>query len=634
MRALATDWLRWILFLPLIGAALNVSFGKRLSRQASGIVASAAVAGSFALSLALLTLVTDLSAGSFLRDSLWSWISSGAFRADFSLMADPLVEVMILVVTGVGLLIHVYSIGYMAGDESVARYFAYLNLFVFFMLLLVMADNLVLMFVGWEGVGLSSYLLIGFWFEKKENAEAGKKAFVVNRIGDFGFVLGLFLLAWSLTDLGGGSLDFSAISQTAPRLNSDLATAITLLLFVGAIGKSAQIPLYVWLPDAMAGPTPVSALIHAATMVTAGVYMIARLDSLYLLSPTALHVVAVVGSVTSIFAATIALVQNDIKKVLAYSTVSQLGIMFLGLGVGAFSQSVFHLVTHAFFKALLFLGAGSVIHALGGEQNIQKMGGLGKKLPITMWTFLAASLALSGIWPFSGYYSKDAILWMSYGSPLGSPPLWALGVLGAGLTAFYIFRVFFLTFLGESRMDIPTWMHAHESPPVMTLPLIVLAVLSLMGGWWADGLGTFLSPVLRSSGVIAGAEEMEKTLAVVPLISGAAGVILAAVFYLLVPSVPAKGAVLAGPLYRLLLRKYYVDEIYDAIIVRPLQGLSLWFWRALDVRVIDGFVNRLGDAVLLTSSSWRRIQTGNVQHYALGFLLGALLILAVMLGRA
>jgi NADH-quinone oxidoreductase subunit L len=631
MMGTETDWLRLIPLLPLIGAATNTFLGQRWGPKASGIIASTTVAGSLALSLTALTRLQALPAASLLRDSLWNWISSGTFRADLSLMVDPLTAVMILVVSGVGFLIHVYSIGYMEGDESIPRYFAYLNLFVFFMLLLVMADNLVLMFVGWEGVGLCSYLLIGFWYEEKGNCVAGGDAFVVNRIGDLGFLLGLFLLSWALIDLGARSLGFAEIAEKAALLDPTLVMGVTLLLFVGAIGKSAQIPLYVWLPDAMAGPTPVSALIHAATMVTAGVYMIARLNFLYLISPVTLHVVALVGLATSLFAASIALVQNDIKKILAYSTVSQIGMMFVGIGVAAFIQAIFHLMTHSFFKALLFMGAGSVMHGMEGEQDLRKMGGLGQKMPVTMVTFLVASLAISGVPGFSGYYSKDAILWMSHVSPLGNPSLWMAGVLVAGLTAFYIFRLFFLAFFGASRSDIQTWAHLHESPRAMTLPLILLAILSLIGGWWATELEGFLSPVLKSPVLGHDAEKIEGTLTLVSVTLATGGMILAAIFYLWSPSIPHKLTLKLPSLHRLLARKYYVDEMYDAVLVSPLQRGSMWLWKAFDVQVIDRLVNGLGNTVLLSSAGWRQIQTGNVQHYALGFLVGTVVILGVIL---
>ena len=485
--AVQYDLLRWIVLSPLLGAILVALLGRTLPRKVIGTLASAAVGVSFLIGLAAFFKLKELSGHGhgeetvFLADHLYRWFAVGGLNVEAAFVFDRLSAVMVLVVAGVSALIHIYSMGYMARDECYWRYFTYLNLFVFFMLLLVTADNAVAMFVGWEGVGLCSYLLIGFWFEDPEKAYAGKKAFVVNRIGDFGFLLGIILIFWSL-----GTVNFNEIAQQAPLLltgGGTLATAICLLLFLGATGKSAQIPLYVWLPDAMAGPTPVSALIHAATMVTAGVYMIVRLNVLYLLAPAAMCVVAVVGAATAIYAASIGLMQNDIKKVLAYSTVSQLGYMFLAVGVGAFSAGIFHLVTHAFFKALLFLGSGSVIHAMSNKQDIREMGGLKKQMPVTYWTFLFATLAIAGIPPFSGFFSKDEILWKAFSSPQGHWTLWLIGFVAAGLTAFYMFRLVFLTFHGECRADEETKHHIHESPSLMTVPLIVLGVLSVIGGF-------------------------------------------------------------------------------------------------------------------------------------------------------
>ncbi len=466
----------WLIpLVPLAGFILNGLFGKNFSKPVINTIACGSVAVSFLLSLnaffGLLRL--DPEARSF-EYILFSWIPSGNFSADIGFLLDPLSAVMILVVTGVGLLIHIYSIGYMAHDEGYPRFFTYMNLFMASMLTLVLANNFVLMYVGWEGVGLCSYLLIGFWYEKKSATDAGKKAFIVNRIGDFGFALGIMLLFWTL-----GSVHFSTVFNLAPQqlaYGGGVVTAATLLLFLGATGKSAQVPLYVWLPDAMEGPTPVSALIHAATMVTAGVYMVARCNVLYVMAPTTLLVVAIVGIFTAFYAATIGLFQNDIKRVLAYSTISQLGYMFAACGVAAFGAGIFHLMTHAFFKALLFLGAGSVIHAMSGEQDMRRMGGLKGKLPATYTTMIIATLAIAGIPLFSGFFSKDEILWQAFSSPFGSPILWVVGLITAGLTAFYMFRLIYMTFFGERRYDDHTAAHLHESPRVMTVPLMILGV--------------------------------------------------------------------------------------------------------------------------------------------------------------
>src|SRR3972149_5218835 len=481
-----------ILLFPIVGTAINGLIGKNLRKETVGYVACGAVGLSFLISIlvfiGLLLLPPDAR---LFEKQLFSWIESGSFKSEAGLQVDPLSSLMILVVTGVGFLIHVYSIGYMHSDKGYHRYFCYLNLFTFSMLLLVLSNNFLLMFIGWEAVGLCSYLLIGFWFEKKSASDAAKKAFVVNRIGDFGFALGIMLIFLTFH-----SIDFTEVFSAAAHGNfavgSFTVTIITLLLFMGATGKSAQIPLYTWLPDAMEGPTPVSALIHAATMVTAGVYMIARCNVLYMLSPFTMTVVASIGAVTALFAASIGLVQNDIKRVLAYSTISQLGYMFVACGVGAFTGGIFHLMTHAFFKALLFLGAGSVIHALSGEQDMRKMGGLRHHIPTTYKTFLVASLAIIGTPLFSGFYSKDEILWRAFISPIGSGLiLWAVAAFTAGLTALYIWRLVFLTFFGKSRVDHEVEHHIHESPPVMTIPLVILAVLSLAGGWigWPTALG-------------------------------------------------------------------------------------------------------------------------------------------------
>lgn len=619
---LTVSYLRYIVLFPLLGVLFNIFAAPRLGRKAVNLVASGVVLLSFLFSFAAFL---QLPPGGALVDTVYPWITSGALHVDFALRVDPLSAMMILIVTGVGFLIHVYSTGYMAHDEDVARYFAYLNLFTAAMLLLVLGENLLLLFVGWEGVGLCSYLLIGFWYTDDEKASAGKKAFIVNRIGDAGFLLGLFLLFWSLGEHGVWTLSFSQIQAHAAQLSTSTVTAICLLLFVGAVGKSAQIPLYVWLPDAMAGPTPVSALIHAATMVTAGMYMIARLNFLYSMSPTALAVVAVVGAGTALFAATIALVQTDIKKVLAYSTVSQLGYMFLGLGVGAYGAGVFHLMTHAFFKALLFLGAGSVIHGMSGEQDINKMGGLKDKMPTTYGTFAVACLAIAGFPGLSGFFSKDLILEEAFASPHGSTLLWVIGTIGAGMTAFYMFRLLFMTFWGETRADHETAHHIHESPTSMTMPLVVLAVLSLIGGYFT--LLHFLSPVLGAH------HEPHVSLMVkyLPTLVSLGGIGFAYHMYVREPRMADRIARQFAAVHQLLTNKYYVDELYDAVVVRPLMAWSNWLWRVWDTLVIDRLVNGTARTVEANGSWLRLWQTGNVQNYALSFLLGAMAILGYYL---
>ena len=626
--------------LPLLGVALNAVLGPRLGRGFVALAGPGVVGGAFAVSLAAFARLLSLPAGSSLLDSVYPWISAGSLQLEVAFRVDALTSVMILVVTGVGFLIHVYSVGYMAHDEDFARYFTYLNLFTFSMLVLVLADNLPLLFVGWEGVGLCSYLLIGFWYTKDENADAGKKAFVVNRIGDAGFLLGMFLLFWNL-GTGVHSFSFTEVAAHVKEIPLGVVTMIGLLLFVGATGKSAQLPLYVWLPDAMAGPTPVSSLIHAATMVTAGVYMIARLNFLYVLTPTALTVVAWVGALTAVFAATIGIAQNDIKKVLAYSTVSQLGYMFLGVGVGAFSAGIFHLMTHAFFKGLLFLGAGSVIHGMSGEQDMQKMGALRHHMPITFWTFMAATLAIVGFPGFAGFFSKDEILLQAFSSENGGMALWLLGYIGAGITSFYMFRLVFLTFFGESRVDHEAAHHLHESPPSMTLPLAVLAVLSVVGGYigmpehwaWGNRFGEFLAPVF----VHHAAEHVSATVEY-GLMAASVGIVLLGIglayfCYVVQPGLPSLIAWRAGKLYDLVFNKYYVDELYYAVIVRPIYLASVWLWKVWDAMVIDGMVNGAGEAVATNSTLWRRLQTGNVQHYALSFLIGAVVILGYYVWR-
>src|SRR3990167_8682627 len=540
--------LRFIPLIPFFAAALNIFFGQRWGRKRAGLLACAAVGLAFLLSLWAVSVLPPAGA---IKDSVFTWIESEPFRADFAFRVDALTAVMILAITGVGFLIHIYSLGYMGHDEGMIRYFAYLNLFIFFMLLLVMADNLLLLFVGWEGVGLCSYLLIGFWHQDHVNTIAGNKAFIVNRIGDFGFLLGILLLVSELGDQGVWTLDFPALKESAPLLRPEKVTLITLLLFLGATGKSAQIPLYVWLPDAMEGPTPVSALIHAATMVTAGVYMIARCNVLYMLSPFTMTVVASIGAVTALFAASIGLVQNDIKRVLAYSTISQLGYIFVACGVGAFTGGIFHLMTHAFFKALLFLGAGSVIHALSGEQDMRKMGGLRHHIPTTYKTFLVGTVAIAGIPPFAGFFSKDEILLESL--VRGNFLYWAIGALAAFFTAFYMFRLLFMTFHGESRVDHHAAEHLHESPKNMTLPLTALAGLSFVGGFLgipgASAISKFLSPVFGEhahteiSGAEAGVHHsvwLPYLMMVVSTAIAIAGIYLAYQIYIKKPEMPKK----------------------------------------------------------------------------------------------
>ncbi len=620
--AQSVSYLRYIPLFPLFGVLFNIFLGQRLGRKAVNIVAPGVVLLSFFVSLHAFE---NLPEGGALVDNIWPWITSGNLHVDFALRVDQLAAVMILIVTGVGFLIHVYSVGYMAHDEDLARYFAYLNLFTMSMLLLVLGENLLLLFVGWEGVGLCSYLLIGFWYTDDEKASAGKKAFIVNRVGDAGFLLGMFLLFWTLGQAGVWTFSFSDIQQHISSVPGDIATIICLLFFIGATGKSAQIPLYVWLPDAMAGPTPVSALIHAATMVTAGVYMIARLHFLYDLSPTALTVVAYIGAATAFFAATIGLVQTDIKRVLAYSTVSQLGYMFLGLGVGAYTAGVFHLMTHAFFKALLFLGAGSVIHGMSDEQDIQKMGGLKDKMPITFWTFFVACLAIAGIPGLSGFFSKDLILEEAYASPLGSPVLWLIGTIGAGMTAFYMFRLLFVTFLGENRASHEVQHHIHESPPSMTVPLAVLAVLSVVGGYLP--LLHFLSPVFGAHHE----EEIPILIKYLPTIAGLGGIGLAYVMYVQNPAMADNLRQSLSALHNLLFNKYYIDEFYDAVFVRPIAAASNWFWQVWDAIVIDGTVNGAAYTMEANGFLLRLWQTGNVQNYALSFLVGAMVMLGYYL---
>ncbi|MCD6162184.1 MAG: NADH-quinone oxidoreductase subunit L [candidate division Zixibacteria bacterium] len=627
---------------PLAGFLLIGLTNKKLPKPAVSFIACGSVFMSFLFGvIAFFDILGMPSDSRAINVKLFDWIVSGSFSSSVSFMFDPLAAVMVLAVSGVGFLIHVYSIGYMGQDKGYSRYFSFLNLFMFAMLLLVMADNILLMFVGWEGVGLCSYLLIGFFFHKKSASDAGKKAFIVNRIGDFGFLLGTMLIFWTL-----GTLNIQEISHIAPDVldvGGGVVIAITLLLFLGATGKSAQIPLYVWLPDAMEGPTPVSALIHAATMVTAGVYMVARLSALFALAPLTLTIIAIVGGVTALFAATIGLVQNDIKRVLAYSTISQIGYMFLACGVGAFAAGIFHLATHAFFKALLFLGSGSVIHALSGEQDLRNMGGLKSKIPHTFRIFLVGTLAISGVPLLSGFFSKDEILLKAYE---GHTLLWLLGLITAILTAFYMFRLLFMTFYGKSRVTPEAEKHLHESPPVMTIPLYILALLAIIGGYvglpHALGGGAwfenFLAPVLAVAHHGHDAAHhtplsTEYLLMIISIIAAGLGILVAFAYYIKNPEKPKQLAIKAGGLYKIVLNKYYIDEIYDFAIVNPLYIISLIFWKIFDVRIIDGFVNNLAKSFRFMSERFRIVQTGMVRNYALSLLFGVILLIGYFILR-
>jgi NADH-quinone oxidoreductase subunit L len=612
--------------LPLCGALVNLFGGRRLGHRAHWI-AVPAVALAFACALGAFGRVW--LAGETVSGPLFEWVVAGTFRAPVTLHLDQLSAVMLLVVTGVGSLIHVYSIGYMHEDADYARFFAYLNLFVFSMVMLVLAGNFLLLYVFWEAVGLCSYLLIGFWYTRETAASAGKKAFVVTRVADFGFGLGIMLLWTTL-----GTLEFTEVFARAPGLQVGTATAISLLLFMGACGKSAQLPFHVWLPDAMEGPTPVSALIHAATMVTAGVYLVARAHALFERSGAALDVVAWVGVLTAVFAATIGLVQTDIKRVLAYSTVSQLGYMFIGVGVGAYAAGIFHLVTHAFFKALLFLGAGSVIHALSGEQDLRKMGGLGPKVPVTWYTMLVAAVAISGLPPFSGFFSKDEILASAWHTHHYA--IFVLGLAGSALTAFYMWRLVFLTFSGPSRVDPAVAHHVHESPWVMTGPLAVLAVLAAGAGVWglpgAHGavLARFLTPVL-GGGEGEGGSEPAWGLMAVSVLAAAGGLAVAWRMYLGGGVDLAQVGVPRSGLHRLLLGKYYVDELYDRVFVQPFFRLCRWLAEVFDHGLIDGAVNGVAALFGRWALGLRQYQTGFVMNYALSMLVGVIALLGFLL---
>jgi NADH-quinone oxidoreductase subunit L len=639
----------WLIpVLPLAGAAINGFLGKKSSRQAVTTVALFFSGAAFAWALLVAVRFSSLTLP--YHEFVAHWIRSGSFglpnyfSADFALYLDQLSLVMLLVVTGVGFLIHIYSVGYMWDDPSYYRFFSYLNLFMFFMLTLVLASNYLVMFIGWEGVGLASYLLIGFWFTKDSAASAGKKAFIVNRIGDFGFLIALFLLIKHF-----GSLNFDDVFRSVAPMGAEsggagLLTAIGLLLMLGACGKSAQIPLYVWLPDAMEGPTPVSALIHAATMVTAGVYMVSRSHLIFERAPTALMVVAIIGTLTAFFAATVGIAQTDIKKVLAYSTISQLGYMFMACGVGAFSAGIFHLMTHAFFKGLLFLGAGSVIHAVGGEQDMRKMGGLKSYIPWTFLTMSIATLAIAGIPPLAGFWSKDEILWKAYQV---SWVYWGIGVVTAFITSFYMFRLWYMTFFGDYRgghadehgsdePDSHGHGEPHESPMVMLAPLMILALLSLVGGFvgWGNHFEHFLAPVFGAAEATAetGSSGTEWLLMGVSVAVALLGWWLAYLLYHKRQDLPQKIADTLGGFYQTVVHKYYIDELYGVLFVKPLvDGSTRILWQGVDRNIIDAAVNDAGDGARHISDEVRHMQSGNIRSYAGWIAAGSAVVIAFMI---
>ena len=631
----------WLIPLfPFLGFLLNGILGSRLPRRIVSAI------GILAPLVSLIVVLSDFGAtiigaaascptcGQVTALALpaaetlsYPWLAIGALHVDFTFVLDQLSAVMLLVVTGVGFLIHVYSVGYMKDEAGYARYFSFLNLFLFFMSVLVLAGNFLLMFVGWEGVGLASYLLIGFYFDRKSAADAGKKAFIVNRIGDFGFLIGIFLVLSTF-----GTLGFSQIAirlAVSPDWHGTVLTVICFCLLVGAAGKSAQLPLYVWLPDAMEGPTPVSALIHAATMVTAGVYMIARTHLLFDRAPTALWAVAIVGAATALFAATIGLVQNDIKRVLAYSTISQLGYMFLACGVAAYSAAIFHLVMHAFFKALLFLAAGSVIHAMGGEQDLRKMGGLRKKLPVTFWTMTAAVLAIAGFPPFAGFFSKDPILYAAFLQGTGGKLLWFVGLVAALLTSLYMFRLWYMTFMGEPRSEVK---HHHSTPLSMLVPLVILALLSLCGGWIGiEHFSAYLAPVTAAHRPMpTGNPFLEFILSIAAVLVALEGWLIADKYYRRKTERPAQVAAALPGIYKLLLNKYYVDEIYGAVIVKPLLGFSKYVLGGVDL-LLAGVAWLLAGIASLTGMILQRWQSGNLRSYAAWLAAGAAVVLLFLL---
>lgn len=651
----------WLIpLLPLIGSIINGLLGKRYikSEKAIGGIATGFMLLSFLLSSKyFFQLLADTE--KVHQQVVASWMSVGKLQINWEFLLDPLSALMIMVVTGVGTLIHLYSIGYMHGEEGYYRFFSYLNLFCFAMLMLVLGGNAMVMFIGWEGVGLCSYLLIGYYFEKQSAGDAAKKAFVVNRVGDFGFLLGLLTLFWTLgTDHGVWTINFVEIGTNAHLLGtgSVVVTAITLLFFLGATGKSAQIPLYTWLPDAMEGPTPVSALIHAATMVTAGVYMIGRMSGLFAMAPTTMMVIAIIGAATAVFAATIGFAQNDIKRVLAYSTVSQLGYMFLAMGVGAFTGGIFHLMTHAFFKACLFLGSGSVIHGMhhayhhahlhDDPQDMRNMGGLKSKMPITYWTFLLSTIAIAGVPLFSGFFSKDEILWWAASSTRGSLWLWVAGAIAAGMTAFYMFRLVSMTFWGEQKTDARAKDHIPESPWVITLPLVVLAALAVVGGYVGiphvldfahvgNKLEAFLHPVFgpaQETYHIAVKEAMAHSLAwEFGLMGGSVliaffGISAAIWFYVKHPELPGKFTSKFPKLHDLVYNKWYIDELYDFLFVNPTKQCGVFLWKGIDVNIVDGVVNGVGRITTIISTGLRYTQTGLTQNYAMGMVIGVVMI--------
>ncbi len=629
------DYIWVIVALPLVGAIVNGFFGSKLGPKSIYFWALATTGLSFVLAIAAFAQLVSMPEGGRIVNTVYTWIQAGDFKVEAGFLLDPLSGIWLLVVTGVGFLIHVYSVGYMAHDRTYWKFFAFLNLFMFSMLMLVMGDNFLLMFIGWEGVGLCSYLLIGYDYHRDAAAVAGKKAFVMNRIGDFGFLLAIMLIFVKF-----GTLDYLEVFGNA-RMNlmegGMAVTAITLLLFLGACGKSAQIPLYTWLPDAMEGPTPVSALIHAATMVTAGVYMVLRNSVFFDMSPVGMTTVAVVGTVTAVFAATIGLFQKDIKRVLAYSTVSQLGYMFMAAGVGAYVAAAFHVMTHAFFKACLFLGSGSVIHGLGGEQNMDKMGDLKKHMPRTYWTFLISTLAIAGIFPFAGFFSKDEILAKTFGS--GHTALWIMATIAAGMTAFYMFRAVFLTFHGKSRVEKKAMSHLHESPGIMTLPLVILAFGAAVAGFLgipliegANVMHNFLSPVFTQYQDTAEhaahhSVALELGLMGLSLAVAGAGIAVAWYFYIKKPQMAEKAQRQFATLHKIIYNKYYMDEIYDFLVTNPIVNISRTvFYKIVDVKIIDAMVNGTASFFMSLSRFARGVQTGFVRDYALTMLITFVLI--------
>jgi NADH-quinone oxidoreductase subunit L len=621
-----SSWLFLIPLLPLAAAVINFLLGRWYLRTLSQWIATLAVGASFVLSIPVFLQVA--SDGEALTQELYSWIPAGDFDIPVTLFVDQLTATMLLVVSGVSFLVHVYSMGYMHGDTGLYRFFSYLPLFVFSMLMLVLADNFLVLFVFWEAVGLCSFLLIGFWFRRRSAASAAKKAFIVNRIGDFGFGIGILLIFVTY-----GTIEYAAVFDQVGTATQTTITVIALLLFTGAIGKSAQIPLFVWLPDAMEGPTPVSALIHAATMVTAGIFVMARAYPIVSQSADAMQVIAIIGVATAFVAATIALTQNDIKKVVAYSTVSQLGFMAFALGSGAWIAAIFHLVTHAFFKGLLFLGAGSVIHGMHEEQDMRKMGGLKKYMPLTYYTFLIGAAANAGIIPLAGFWSKDEII---LGTWLGDQPVvMVVAFITAFFTSLYMFRAVFMTFHGEERFN-PEEVHPHESPPVMTVPLVILAVLAATAGFIGfppeDGwFHHFIDPVFPGMPHPDVAWSTIVLFGTISTLIAVGGLFIQYQAYVKQSISPRGVSELLGPVYKLAANRWYVDEIYDVLIVRPLYGLSVFLWRFFDQEVIDGTVNGVGQVISYTSEQWRRAQTGLIANYVFAIALGTVVIVGIFM---